>query len=73
MKRRVWAIEEKMAIVMEGIQGKTVVSEICRKNQISEALYYRWRDIFLEGGQEALENGKSDRIKALESKLPVRL
>ncbi len=34
-----------------------LVAEICREHQISQALYYRWRDRFLEAGQKGLSNG----------------
>ena len=70
MKKRVWTAEEKMAIVMEGLKGDTSIAEVCRKHGIHQGQYYRWRDLFLEGGRKALENGKvgEDR-KALEEKL----
>lgn len=60
MKKRRWTVEEKLAIVMEGFKDKRPVTEICREHQISQTLYYRWRDRFLEGGQKALVNGASD-------------
>lgn len=60
MKRRNWSIEEKQAIVLEGLKGTRSVAEICRQHQISQTLYYRWRDKFLEGGKKALVNGSGD-------------
>ncbi len=57
MKQRKWTAEEKMAIVLEGIKGSKSVAELCREHKISQALYYRWRDKFLEGGKKALVNG----------------
>ncbi len=60
MKQREWAVEEKLAIVMEGLKGKRSVAEICREHRISQTLYYRWRDRFLEGGKKGLANGVSD-------------
>lgn len=60
MKHRKWAGEEKLAIVLEGIKEKRSVGEICREHMISQALYYRWRDKFLEGGKKALVNGAGD-------------
>jgi transposase-like protein len=53
MKRRKIDLETKMAAVLEGLKGESSVAEICRKYQISESLYYRWRDKFLEGGSRA--------------------
>lgn len=60
MKTRKWAPEEKLAIVMEGLKEKKSVAEICREHQISQTLYYKWRDRFLEGGKKSLANGSSD-------------
>ena len=60
MKQRKWSAEEKMAIVLEGLKGVKSVAEICREHKISQALYYRWRDKFLDGGKKALVNGQAD-------------
>ena len=57
MKKRNWALDEKLAIVLEDLKEKRSVTEICREHQISQTLYYRWRDKFLEGGKKALVNG----------------
>jgi transposase-like protein len=51
MKRRKIDPETKMAAVLEGPRGESSVADIRRKYQISESLYYRWRDQFLEGGR----------------------
>lgn len=60
MQARKWSAEEKLAIVLEGLKEKQTVAEICRTHQISQTLYYKWRDQFLEGGKQALVNGKTN-------------
>lgn len=60
MRGRKWAVEEKMAIVLEGLKGERSVAEICREHQISQTLYYRWRDSFLEGGRGGLNGKKAE-------------
>jgi len=60
MKLRKWTPEEKMAILLEGIKGQKSVADICREHQISQALYYRWRDKFLEGGKKGLGTGAGE-------------
>ncbi len=57
---RKWTVDEKLAIVMEGLKERKSVAEICREHKISQTLYYRWRDKFLEGGKKALGNGGGD-------------
>jgi transposase-like protein len=60
MKQRRWVAEEKLVIVIEGLKEKRSVADICREHQISQTLYYRWRDKFLEAGKRGLVNGASD-------------
>ena len=60
MKKRNWSVEEKLALVLEGLREKRPVAEICRERRISQTLYYRWRDKLLEGDKKGLVNGVSD-------------
>jgi transposase-like protein len=69
MNRKKYDPETKVAIVLEGLKGNVSIAELCRKYQISEALYYRWRDKFLEGGRKAFLSPESDREKELERKV----
>ena len=63
-------IEEKLAIVLEGLKESTNITELCRSHGISQATYYNWRDKFLEGGKTALAanepggHGSSEADKA---------
>ena len=67
MGRRRVSAEVKMAAVPEGSRGETGIADICRRYGIAESLYYRWRDRFLEGGRQALEQSsgtsKADKLK----------
>ncbi len=62
-----------MAIVLEGLKGQKSVAEICREHQISQTLFYRWRDRFLEGGHKNLMDGgragEADTLRAEIEKL----
>ena len=73
MKRRKIDPETKMAAVLEGLKGASAIADICRKYQISESLYYRWRDKFLEAGSQALASrngsGSEAAVKARISEL----
>ena len=69
MKLRKWSSEEKMAIVLEGLKGEKSIAEICREHQISQTLYYRWRDRFLEAGQKGLSNGGGEDEKASQAQI----
>ena len=51
-KRRTYSAEFKLDTVMEGLQGKKTIAQICRERGIKDTLYYKWRDIFLERSGE---------------------
>ena len=52
--RRRFSAEEKIRIVMEGIRGETPTTQLCRRENISPAIYYRWSKEFLEAGKNGL-------------------
>jgi len=68
---RSWTAEQKLAIVLAGLRGDRSVREVCREHQISETLYYGWRDKLLEGGRSALA-GKEGRDGERELRRKVR-
>jgi len=51
-KRRQYSAEFKLDTVMEGIRGEKPVAQICRERNISDSLYYKWRDLFKEHAPE---------------------
>jgi len=62
--------EEKSAIVLEGLKGGITVSDLCRKYGLSQAVYYKWRDKFLDGGKKGLMNsGEFSLVNPDKSKL----
>jgi transposase len=52
--RRKYNAEEKIRIVVEGLRGETTVAELCRREGISESLYYSWSKEFMEAGKARL-------------------
>ena len=58
--RRKFSSEEKIRIVLEGLKGEESISEICRREGIAPALYYRWSKDFIEAGKKRL-NGDTER------------
>ena len=58
--RRKFSAEEKIRIVLEGLRGEDSISEICRREGIAPALYYRWSKDFIEAGKKRL-NGDTER------------
>ncbi len=52
--RKKYSGEEKIRIVLEGLRGEDTVAELCRREGISESVYYRWSKEFLEAGKHRL-------------------
>lgn len=61
-KYRTFAPEQKTEIVLAGLRGDRSVKDVCREYEVSETLYYQWRDRLLEGGKDALRTAR-DRGK----------
>lgn len=69
-KRRSWTADEKMEIVLAGLKEENTVAEICRRHDIHQSQYYKWRDIFLERGREGLEGrSENQKVKKLRKEL----
>ncbi len=52
--RKKYSAEDKIRIVIEGLRGELNVAELCRKEGISQSLYYKWSKEFLEAGKARL-------------------
>ena len=52
--RKHYTAEEKIRIVLEGLQGESSVAEICRREGINTNVYYRWSKEFMEAGKKRL-------------------
>ena len=56
MKRRKWESSQKLKIVLEGLSGQIEISKLCNKYQISQVIYYRWREQLLQYGHQIFES-----------------
>ena len=52
--------EEQIALALRQAEGGTTVGEICRKLQVSEATFYRWKKKFGDSGAEAAQGGEPE-------------
>lgn len=60
MHGKAWTIEEKLEMVLKGMRDGARISDICREYKISQTMYYKWRDKFIEGGRKGLERKNAD-------------
>jgi len=66
--RRKYGAEEKIRIVINGLRGETTVAELCRKEGISQSLYYKWSKEFLEAGKQRLSGNTVRQADSVEVK-----
>ena len=52
--RKRYSAEEKIRVVLEGLRGEIPVTDLCRREGISTAIYYRWSKAFLDAGKNGL-------------------
>lgn len=53
--RKRFSSEEKIRIVLEGFRKELPVSDLCRRENISTAIYYSWLKDFMEAGKARLK------------------
>ena len=68
--RRQYSSEEKIRIVLDGLRGEDSIAELCRREGISQGVYYKWSKDFMEAGKKRLagdtaREAKTDEVKYL--------
>ena len=53
--RRRFSAEDKIRVVLEGFRKEMPISDLCRREGISSALYYSWLKDFMEAGKTRLK------------------
>ena len=66
--RKKYSAEEKIRIVIEGLKGEVTVADLCRKEGISQSLYYKWSKEFLEAGKQRLSGNTTRQADSTEVK-----
>jgi len=67
---RKFSAEDKIRIVLEGFRKEIPISDLCRRESISSALYYSWLKDFMEAGKarlkgDSLRDATSNEVKEL--------
>jgi len=70
--RKQYGAEEKIRIVLDGLRGEDSIAELCRKEGISQGIYYKWSKDFLEAGKKRLagdtaRDASTDEVKSLRA------
>jgi len=68
--RKRFSSEDKIRIVLEGFRKEIPISDLCRRENISTAIYYSWLKDFMEAGKsrlkgDTLRNATKGEVKHL--------
>ena len=66
--RQTYSAEEKIRIVLAGLRGEESIAVLCRREGISQSLYYSWSKEFLEAGKRRLAGDTSRQASSPEVK-----
>ena len=69
-KRR-WSAEEKLKIVIEGLNPACSVADLCRRERISAAQFYQWKNQLL-GSASQIFDRKLGRPSLAEEKAATK-
>jgi len=72
--RKQYNAEDKIRIVVEGLRGEQTIAELCRREGLSQSLYYKWSKEFLEAGKSRLagnikREADSSEVKEMREEL----
>ena len=63
-KRRQWKPEEKLRIVLAGLEPSVKISELCRREGISPTQYHTWKQQLLGSAQAIFGDKKQSKAEA---------
>lgn len=61
MKYRKWDPKTKVKIVLEGLEQKTPLAELCNRYQITQSMFYYWLNEFQKRGHLVFESPKPSK------------
>ena len=61
MERRKWTDRQKFQIVLKGLSGRILITELCNKCQVSQTQYYKWRDQFIHHGDKIFSSKNTSK------------
>ncbi len=69
--RKHFTSEEKIRIVLEGLRAEIPISDLCRREGLSAATYYKWSKDFLDAGKNGLtlstrRDATTDEVRQLK-------
>ena len=66
--RKQYSAKEKIRTVLDGLRGEATIAELCRREGITQSLYYNWSTEFFEAGKRHLASDTSRAATSTEVK-----
>ena len=71
--KRKFTADQKIKIVLEGFRKEIPIAELCRREKVSSAVYYKWLKEFMEGGKgrlrgNTLRSATGDEVTVLKQR-----
>jgi transposase len=68
--RKHYSSKEKIRVVLDGLRGEDSIAELCRREGISQGIYYKWSKDVMEAGKRRLAGdtaraANTDEVKDL--------
>jgi len=78
MKYRKWDAKIKTKIILESLEHKIPLAELCNKYQINQSLYYYWLNEFQKKAHKAFESEhklkeENKKLKQIIAELSIEL
>jgi len=67
MKKKRFQAEQIVRIVQEAERGETTIGELCRRHEVSESAFYRWRKNY--GNMQVDDVAEYRRLKGENARL----
>lgn len=67
--RKVYTPEFKLEVVLEGLRNEKPIAQLCREKQITDSLYYKWREQFLAKAPEIFAESKQTVDAAVQAQV----
>jgi transposase len=64
-RRKHYSSGDKIRIVLDGLRGEDSIAELCRHEDISHGIYYKWSKDFMEAGKRRLAGDTATEQKTL--------
>ena len=66
--RKKYSAEEKIRIVLEGLRGDESIAELCRREGLSQSMYYKWSKEFMAAVKQRLAGNTKRQADSTEVK-----